>query len=211
MVRELTLSEDYYFDFVTEEELDKMPLDVPIVFIKDVNAACYYKSPEYGPLVLTYDYIANYLRKNETLQELKEFCFVEATMTTKKYLLQILENDADNLVIPNLLEHFKECDWIKCVPTHAILYLDILKDIAKEAESSLWLFPITKDKMFIFRKGDQEKYFEYEKNYKALIDTMSKDEILSQSILEYNVLEDRIIYAFDEFNHSGIGFDEYDS
>ena len=40
---------------------------------------------------------------------------------------------------------------------------------------------------------------------------MSKDEILSQSILEYNVLEDRIIYAFDEFNHSGIGFDEYDS
>ena len=89
--------------------------------------------------------------------------------------------------------------------------MDILKDIAKEAEASLWLFPITKDKMFIFRKGDQEKYFEYEKNYKALIDTMSKDEILSQSILEYNVLEDRIIYAFDEFNHSGIGFDEYDS
>ena len=54
-------------------------------------------------------------------------------------------------------------------------------------------------------------YLLYEKNYKALIDTMSKDEILSQSILEYNVLEDRIIYAFDEFNHSGIGFDEYDS
>lgn len=211
MIREMLNEKEYFFEFISEKQLDKLPLDVPMIFIKDLNAACYYNSPEYGPLVLTYDYIANYLRKNETLQELKEFCFVEATMTSKKYVLEILENSVDEFAIPNLEYHFKNIDWIKCVPTHVILYLDVLKDIAKDAGTSLWLFPITKDKMFIFRKGDQEKYCEYEKNYKALIDTMFKDEILSQSILEYNVLEDRIIYAFDEFNHSGIGFDEYDS
>ena len=209
MIRNFTLSKEYFFDFVNEKELDEYEGDVPCIFIKDLNAACFYNSQKHGTLVLTYDYIANYLRKNETLQELKEFCFVEATMTTKKYLLQILENDADSLVIPNLFDYFKDCDWIKCVPTHAILYLDILEEIAKEASTSLWLFPITKDKMFILRKDDQSKYDQYVKNYCSLINTMPKEEILSKSILEYNVLENRIIYAFDEYNHAGEGFDEF--